>query len=64
MKGIQYLLEINEKLNGKMYTRKPAYETGSAPMRLVRLYQPRISDRRFLALTRFVVSEADSRQAV
>ncbi len=28
MKGIQYLLEINEKLNGKMYTRKPAYETG------------------------------------
>lgn len=38
MRGIHYLLELNEKQNGKMYTTKPAYETGIAAYALGEAY--------------------------
>ena len=37
-RGILYLLELNEKQNGKMYTSKPAYETGIAAYALGEAY--------------------------
>ena len=38
LRGIHYLLELNEKQNGKMYTGKPAYETGIAAYALGEAY--------------------------
>ena len=38
MKGIKYLLELNEKQAGKMYTRKPGYETGICAYALAESY--------------------------
>ncbi len=38
MRGIHYLLELNEKQAGKMYTAKPAYETGIAAYALGEAY--------------------------
>ena len=38
VKGIKYLLDLNEKLGGKMYSKKPAYETGIAAYALAEAY--------------------------
>ena len=38
LQGIKYLLELNEKLGGKMYSRKPGYETGICTYALSEAY--------------------------